>query len=94
MDGGQEVFRIDAVVVGHQAGQGRAVLVVVALLDRPGLVAGQAGHPLHEVGHAPGDQRHDLALDRVEGVVEIEQPGVDVRKVDVTPSPAFPRRAR
>mgnify|MGYP000455726602 CR=1 FL=1 len=40
---------------------------------RPRLVARQAGDPLHEVGHAARDERHHLALDRVEGVVEVEE---------------------
>src|SRR5205085_12646642 len=53
----------------------------IALLQSIGLVALQARHLLHEGGHPPLDLAHEAGLDRVEGVVEVEQPGADVGQV-------------
>ncbi len=83
----QEPLRIDP-VVSHQPGQGGAVLVQILLLQGARLVPRQAGLALHVIGHAHLDQAHDLAFHRVEGVVEIEQPDVDVAQIGARPHQA------
>ena len=76
----EELARVHA-VVGHQAGQGGAVLVVVALLQRAGLDRPQADAALDEGLHAVVDQGEQVALGRIEGVVEVEDPGVDMGEI-------------
>jgi hypothetical protein len=71
--------RIDS-MRGHQAGQGRAVLVEIALLDPPGLIVIAADQLLDEGGHSDVDQREQVRRSRVKAVVEIEDPASDVRK--------------
>jgi hypothetical protein len=73
----EEVVRVDPVLL-HEAFQGRAVAVIEILLQRP---RRQAIEPveLGDVGRdAVVDLRPHPGLVRIERVVEIEDPGVDM----------------
>ena len=65
----------------HQAMQRRAVIAVVALLQRPRFGIGQAGDVDHVVRDQQVDLREEIALTRIERVVEIEDPVGDVGEV-------------
>jgi hypothetical protein len=80
VEDGVEVLRVDAVVQHHPL-QRQAVLGQVGLLQPERLFPRQAGDPLHEVGHPAHDGLHEPGLRRVEGVVQVEQPGVDMAQV-------------
>ncbi len=91
---GQERLGGDA-MVGHQPRQRGAVLVQVLLLQRAGLEARQAGLARHELGHPAFHQGDELGPRRIEGVVEVEDPDVDVAEVSRhLGRPGFPTRAR
>jgi hypothetical protein len=73
----------------------------IALLQGAGFGARQAGEALHVVGDALGDVDAEARLERIEGVVEVEEPGVDVAEIGaahglalLTPSPGCRRRVR
>ena len=74
---GEKVVGVHA-VLGHHAAHGGAVALVIVLLDREGLV----GRDLQEVRDEVADARIDLLpqidVMRIERVVEIEHPGVDM----------------
>src|SRR5690606_19113937 len=58
-----------------------SVFVQIPLLQAQGLVARQARLADHEIGDAALDQGHEFALGRVQGVVEIEHPVLDMGEV-------------
>jgi hypothetical protein len=75
----EEFVRIDA-VGSHQPRQGRAMLPEIALLNRPRLDRIDAEKPFDERRHPLVDQPEQVRRRRVERVVEIEDPGIDVGK--------------
>jgi len=77
MDLVQEHIRID-IVVGDQSGERGAVLIEILVTQDRGFRRGQAGLTDHESGHLFLDLRHDIGFMRVKGLVEIEDPGVDM----------------
>src|SRR5262245_13957224 len=79
MDGLQEMIGVDA-VMEHQAMQRRTMIAVVCLLQRTSLVIGQARHIDHVIRDEEVDLREEIALARIERVVEIEDPVPDMRK--------------
>ena len=73
----EEIVGLDAVFVDERP-KGRAVAVIEILLQRARRQAVEAEH-LHDVdGDALVDLRPHPRLVRIEGVVEIEDPGVDM----------------
>ncbi len=80
LEDGVELLRADAVVL-DQAGERQAVLGEIALLQDVGFVAGQAGDAHDVVTDAPVDLLRHAGVEGIEGVVEVEEPGVDVGKV-------------
>jgi hypothetical protein len=60
----------------HEAAQGRAMLDKERLLARHGIFGAIAEFGLEELAHALVDLREQVAARRVEGVVEIENPGL------------------
>src|SRR5580698_6958365 len=56
-------------------------MVQVALLQRARLVPRQASEALDVVGDALGDVSAEAGVQRIERVVEVEQPGVDVAEI-------------
>ena len=73
MRGFEEVMRIDA-VMAHQAGQRRAVVEIVFLLQRPRLVVIEP-KKLGDIGrHVLVDLGEEIDMMRIERVVEIEYP--------------------
>ncbi len=77
MDIGEEVVRID-VMFRHQPGQRRAVAVEIVLLQPARLVPRQLQQPRDIIGHPLVDLREQVRARRIERVVQIEDPGVDM----------------
>ena len=77
MDVAEKFVRIDP-VLGHQAAQRRAVRMEESLLDpvRRGRIEPQ--QPRHERPHPHVDLGEQVGLRRIQRVVEVEDPGVDM----------------
>src|SRR4051794_4251435 len=80
MEDGVEVGRIDP-VVRDQAAQGQAVVGQVLLLELVGVVARQPGHALDIGRHPLLDLAHEAGGGGIEGVVQVEEPSVDVPEI-------------
>jgi len=76
----EEFVRIDA-MIGHEAGEGRAMLVEETLLHPVRLGRVDAEQLLDIGAHAPVDQLEQVAAVRIEAVVEIEDPAFDMGEV-------------
>ena len=72
----QELANRD-LVAPEQPGKRRAMGLEPAALDHPGLVLVRARHAHDEAGDLGPDEVHHPGLDRIEGVIQVEQPGVD-----------------
>ncbi len=73
------VVRVDA-VLGHQPAHGGAVTLVIVLLDAEGLVRRHLQEVDDEGADAVVDELPQQVM-RVEGVVEVEHPGVDMPEI-------------
>ena len=82
MDVAQEVMRID-IVLGHQPGERRPMLVEVAFLNSPRLDRIAAEQALDIPAHALVDQLEQLARGRIEAIVEVEDPVADVGEAGI-----------
>ncbi len=67
-------------MLGHQPGQRGAVRMEIALLDAECLFAVHAQQVADEGGHALVDMREQIGARRIERIVQIEDPGVDMGK--------------
>src|SRR6058998_1610406 len=79
MDIGQKIVRIDA-MLGHQAGERRAVRMKMRFLDAMRFFGIAAEQIFNELPHAYIDQREQIGRRRIEAVVQIEDPAVDMGK--------------
>ncbi len=80
----QEVSSYDVRVEGERAETHPRLFTQIRALHRlqgEGLVPRQPGHPGDEPGHPRVDLGHQPGVHRVDGVVEVEDPGVDVGEV-------------
>jgi hypothetical protein len=64
-------------VLAHQPGEGRAVAVIIVLLNALGLLVADAEELRDERPHPLIHLREQVALGRVERVVQVEYPGAD-----------------
>jgi hypothetical protein len=72
-------MRIDAILC-HQAGKRGTMFMEMLLLDPPSLLRLATEQPLDELAHADVDQLEQICRSRIEAVVEIEDPAIDVAK--------------
>ena len=77
MDEIEKVVRID-VMLRHQPGERGAMAKEIGLLDPPRLPPVSAEKPGDIVRHLGVDLREEIGARRVEGVVQIEDPGADM----------------
>ena len=82
MDVVEEVVRIDVVLL-HQAGERRPMLVEMRFLDTLGLVWVATEQTLDVCAHALIDQREQARRRRVKAIVEVENPVADMGEARV-----------
>src|SRR3954469_4557571 len=79
VDVGQIIVRVDA-MLGHHAAHAGAVAAVVVLLDPAGFFRGDFQERADELADPRVDLLPQIDVVRVQRVVEIEHPGVDMRE--------------
>src|SRR5437870_4494253 len=75
----KEIVGADA-VLGHHAAHGGAVAAVIVFLDTAGFLRRDAEEISHELADPRIDLLPQIDVMRVERVVEVEHPGVDMRE--------------